>query len=313
MTARPILVVGSIALDDIRTPFGSVHETFGGSAAYFALAARFFAPVRVVAVVGRDLPPDHLQLLAERGVDTTGIEVADGATFRWGGEYGHDLNARTTLFTHLNVFETFHPRIPPAFRAAPYVFLGNIHPRLQADVLRQVQNPALVALDSMNLWIETAAAELVAVLPNVDLLVLSDSEARQLSGEPNLVRAGSRLRQLGPSTVVIKKGEHGAMMLAGDGIFSSPAVPLEQVLDPTGAGDAFAGGMVGHLAATGDHSHEGLRRAIAFGTVLASFAVQGFGVGGLVDITPAEIEARYDELRLLTHFGAAERLARSGG
>ena len=313
MAARPILVVGSIALDDIRTPFGSVHETFGGSAAYFALAARFFAPVRVVAVVGRDLPPEHLQLLAERGVDTTGVEVAEGATFRWGAEYGYDLNARTTLFTHLNVFEGFHPRIPPAFRNSPYVFLGNIHPLLQADVLRQVQSPALVALDSMNLWIETAPAELVSVLGSVHLLVLSDSEVRQMAGETNLVRAGRRLRALGPSTLVIKKGEHGAMMLTEDGTFCSPAVPLEQVLDPTGAGDAFAGGMIGHLASTGDHSDEGLRRAIAFGTVLASFAVQGFGVRGLLDITHAEIEARYDELRLLTHFGVAERLAPSGG
>ena len=312
MAARPILVVGSVALDDIRTPFGEVREAFGGSASHFALAARFFAPVRVVAVVGRDFPAQHLRLLEERGVDTRGLEIAEGATFRWGGEYGYDLNARTTLFTQLNVFETFHPRIPPAFRSSPYVFLGNIHPALQAEVLAAVQGPALVALDTMNLWIETARAELLEVLRAVDLLVVSDSEARELAGEPNLVRAGRRLLALGPRIVVIKKGEHGAMMLNGGSVFCSPAVPLEQVADPTGAGDAFAGGMVGHLAATGDRSDAGLRRAIGFGTVLASFSVQDFGVRGLVDITPADIETRYDELRLLTHIGVAERLARAG-
>ena len=311
MPAHPILVVGSVALDDIRTPFGAVRETFGGSASHFALAARFFAPVRVVAVVGRDLPPQHLRMLEARGIDTRGVEVADGATFRWGGEYGYDLNARKTLFTHLNVFESFHPRIPPEFRRSPYVFLGNIHPALQAEVLGAVQEPALVAMDTMNLWIETARAELVEMLRRVHLLVLSDSEARELAGEPNLVRAGRRLLELGPRIVVIKKGEHGAMMLNGGSIFCSPAVPLEQVVDPTGAGDAFAGGLLGHLAATGDHSDDGLRRAIALGTVLASFTVQNFGVQGLVEITPADIEARYNELRLLTHFGVAERLVRS--
>lgn len=311
MTASPILAVGSVALDDIRTPFGEVHEAFGGSAAYFALAARFFAPVRLVAVVGSDLPPRHLQLLQESGVDTQGLVVVPGATFRWGGEYGYDLNARQTLFTHLNVFENFHPQIPAEWRRTPYVFLGNIHPTLQAEVLRQVERPALVVLDTMNLWIETARAELLRVLERVDLVILNDSEARELAGDPNLVRAGRRLLDLGPRTVVIKKGEHGALMLNGTSLFSSPAVPLEQVCDPTGAGDAFAGGLLGHLAATGEQSDEALRRAIAFGTVLASFCVEDFGVQGLCDIRHADIEARYDQLRLLTHFGVAEPLARS--
>jgi sugar/nucleoside kinase (ribokinase family) len=311
VAASPILVVGSLALDDIRTPFGEVHETFGGSAAYFALAARFFAPVRMVAVVGTDLPERHLRLVRERGIDTQGVTVVEGATFRWGGEYGYDLNARRTLFTQLNVFESFHPQIPAAFRGSPYVFLGNIHPALQAEVLRQVERPLLVALDTMYLWIETAGPELLEVLGAVDLLVLNDGEARELAGEPNLLRAGRRLLELGPRTVVIKKGEHGALMLNGTSLFSSPAVPLEQVCDPTGAGDAFAGGLLGHLAATGEHSDEALRRAIAFGTVLASFSVQDFGVQGLCDIGYTDIEARYDELRLLTHFGVGERLTRA--
>ncbi|UCE01456.1 MAG: bifunctional hydroxymethylpyrimidine kinase/phosphomethylpyrimidine kinase [Candidatus Latescibacterota bacterium] len=306
MSAPPILVVGSVALDDIRTPFGEVSEAFGGSAAYFSLAARVFAPVRMVAVVGNDLPAEHLDDLQAQGVDTRGVEVADGLTFRWGGEYGYDLNARKTLFTHLNVFESFHPSVPAAFRRSPYVFLGNIHPALQAEVLEQVEDPVLVALDTMNLWIETARSELLQVLGSVDLLILNDSEARELAGEPNLVRAGRGLLELGPSCVVIKKGEHGALMLGESSMFCSPAVPLEQVCDPTGAGDAFAGGLVGHLAASGDLSDDAMRRAIAYGTVLASYTVEDFGVAGLRDVERADIEKRYRELRLLTQFGVED-------
>ncbi|MFQ5600630.1 MAG: PfkB family carbohydrate kinase [Candidatus Krumholzibacteriia bacterium] len=307
MSARSILVVGSVALDDIRTPFGEVREAFGGSASYFSLAARFFAPVQVVAVVGRDFPQEHMQLLRERDIDTRGLEVADGACFRWGGEYGYDLNARKTLFTHLNVFEHFHPKVPAEFRGTPYVFLGNIHPSLQAEVLEQVDRPELVALDTMNLWIDTAREDLVQVLRSVDLVILNDSEARELAEEPNLIRAGRRLLELGPSTVVIKKGEHGAVMLTDGRTFCYPAIPLEEVFDPTGAGDAFGGGVLGHLAATGDHSDAGLRRAIAYGTVLASFTVQDFGVQRLREVQPAEIDARYRELRNLTHFDTADR------
>ena len=312
MTVQSILVVGSVALDDVRTPFGAVHEAFGGSASYFALAARFFAPVRLVAVVGRDFPPEHLRLLGDRGVDTRGLEVADGLCFRWGGEYGFDLNNRKTLFTHLNVFEHFHPKVPVEFRGTPVVFLGNIHPALQAEVLAQVESPVLVALDTMNLWIETARETLLEVLRRVDLLIVNDAEARQLAAEPNLVRAGRSLLRLGPRIIVIKKGEHGATMFSEKGSFATPAVPLEDVFDPTGAGDSFAGGLVGYLAATGDFSEASLRRGIAFGTVLASFTVQDFGVRSLCSVHAAEITACYERLRHLAHFDAAGPLPASG-
>jgi sugar/nucleoside kinase (ribokinase family) len=301
MPAQPILLVGSVALDDVSTPFGEVHGAFGGSASYFALAARFFAPVRLVAVVGSDFPPEHRRLLEERQVDTRGLEVAAGPCFRWGGRYGDDLNTRETLFTHLNVFADFHPKVPAAFRDSPYVFLGNIHPALQAEVLAQVHSPRLVTLDTMNLWIDTALEELLQVLRQVDLAVVNDSEARQLTGERNLVRAGRRLLELGPRIVVVKKGEHGAALFSAGGEFATAAVPLEDVVDPTGAGDSFAGGLVGQLAATDDRSDAALRRAVAYGSVLASFTVQGFGVSRLAEVRAAEIAARYELLRGLTH------------
>jgi sugar/nucleoside kinase (ribokinase family) len=312
VAAHPILVVGSVALDDVRTPFGEVHEAFGGSASYFSLAARFFAPVRLVAVVGDDFPVEHRRLLDSCGIDTRGLEVAPGACFRWGGEYGTDLNSRRTLFTHLNVFERFHPKVPPEYRDSPVVFLGNIHPELQAEVLRQVERPALVALDTMNLWIETARPALLSVLGSVDLLIVNDAEARQLAEEPNLVRAGRRLLGLGPRTVVIKKGEHGAAMFTEHGCFVSAALPLEDVYDPTGAGDSFAGGLVGYLAAAGERTEAALRRGIAFGTVLASFTVQDFGVQRLRSVVPDDIAARFEQLRHLTHFDAGDRATLSG-
>ncbi len=305
---HPILVVGSVALDDIRTPFGAVQEAFGGSATHFALAACFFAPVRLVAVVGKDLDPVHLAGLRARGIDTSGVEVMDGKTFRWGGEYGFDLNARQTLFTHLNVFEGFEPHVPEAYRRSPFVFLGNIHPTLQAQVLQQVESPCFVALDTMNLWIDNARDALLAVLRRVDLLILNDSEARELAGEPNLLRAGRRLLELGPSSVVIKKGEHGALLLREGNIFASPALPIEDVCDPTGAGDAFAGGVMGTLAATAEPIDVALRQAIAVGTVIASFAVQDFGTRGLDKATPSGIEQRLRDLRLLTQFGPTHSL-----
>jgi sugar/nucleoside kinase (ribokinase family) len=312
LTAQPILVVGSVALDDVRTPFGEVREAFGGSASYFALAARFFAPVRLVAVVGTDFPAAHRRLLEERDIDTRGLEVAEGACFRWGGEYGFDLNARRTLFTHLNVFESFHPKVPREFRDSPVVFLGNIHPELQAEVLRQVERPALVALDTMNLWIDSARPALLSVLRSVDLLVINDAEARQLADEPNLVRAGKRLLELGPRTVVIKKGEHGAAMFTEHGSFVTAALPLEDVFDPTGAGDSFAGGLVGYLAAAGERTESALRRGIAFGTVIASFTVQDFGVERLRRAQPEEIMTRFEQLRHLTHFDAGDGMPLGG-
>lgn len=300
MNPQPILLVGSVALDDISTPFGEVRDAFGGSASYFALAASLFAPVRLVAVVGKDFPDEHRAFLEARKVDTRGLEIADGACFRWGGRYGDDLNSRETLFTHLNVFADFHPKVPAAFRDSPYVFLGNIHPALQAEVLAQVEKPRLVALDTMNLWIESAREELLRVVSQVDLLVLNDAEARQLTGESNLVRAGRRLLRLGPRTIVVKKGEHGAALFSAGGEFATAAVPLEDVVDPTGAGDSFAGGLLGYLAATGDHSEGALRRAVAYGSVLASFTVQGFGIARLATVRAEEIAARCAELRNLT-------------
>lgn len=309
MTAQPILLVGSVALDELHTPAGSLHDAFGGSASYFALAARFFAPVRLVAVVGSDFPPAHRQLLETAGVDLRGLEVAEGPCFRWGGRYGEDLNTRETLFTNLGVFEHFHPKVPEGYRQSPFVFLGNIHPSLQKEVLAQIDSPRLVALDTMNLWIETARAELLDVLRSVDLLVVNDGEARQLTGESNVVRAGRRLLELGPKTIVIKKGEHGAALFASGGTFAVPAVPLEHVVDPTGAGDSFAGGLIGSLAVSGDLGDAALRRAIACGSVLASFTVQDFGVARLQSVTRHELAARYEELRHLTHFDSAAPFA----
>jgi len=306
MTAQPILLVGSVALDDIETPFGSVRDAYGGSATYFALAARFFAPLRLVAVVGTDFPAEHRALLHEAGVDTRGLEVAEGKCFRWGGKYDFDLNSRETLFTHLNVFEHFHPKVPAEYQDTPFVFLGNIHPELQSEVLEQVREPRLVALDTMNLWIETAREPLLRVLRSVDLLILNDGEARQLAGEPNLVRAGRRLLELGPRHVVIKKGEHGSMMFSESGPFVAAAVPLHEVLDPTGAGDSFAGGLMGYLAYAGDLSPRTIRTAMIMGSVMGSFAVEQFSVDGLRGLTPARIQERFDAMTELVHF---ERVA----
>jgi sugar/nucleoside kinase (ribokinase family) len=305
VTAAPILLVGSVALDDLHTPSGSRHEAFGGSASYFALAARFFAPVRLVAVVGDDFPPAYREVLAGAGVDLEGLEIAPGPCFRWGGRYGEDLNTRETLFTHLGVFEHFHPKVPDAYRGSDFVFLGNIHPSLQQEVLRQVRAPRLVVLDTMNLWIETARAELLDVLASVDVLIVNDAEARQLTGESNLVRAGRALLALGPTRAVIKKGEHGAALFAPGGIFALPAVPLERVVDPTGAGDSFAGGLLGSLAAEGECTDRAMRRAMALGSVLASLTVEDFGLERLRTASRREIAARYEELRHMTHFDAA--------
>ena len=305
MTAAPILLVGSVALDDLHTPSGSRHEAFGGSASYFSLAARFFTPVRLVAVVGDDFPPAHREVLARAGVDLEGLEIASGPCFRWGGRYTEDLNTRETLFTHLGVFEHFHPKVPDAYRGSDFVFLGNIHPSLQQEVLRQVRAPRFVALDTMNLWIETARAELLDVLASVDLLIVNDAEARQLTGESNLVRAGRTLLSLGPTRAVIKKGEHGAALFAPGGMFALPAVPLERVVDPTGAGDSFAGGLLGSLAAEGECTDRAMRRAMALGSVLASFTVEDFGLERLRTVSRREIAARYEELRHMTHFDAA--------
>jgi len=297
-----ILVVGSVAFDTIKTPFGEAKDILGGSTSYFALAASHFTQVNVVAVVGEDFTDRERAAFEGRSIDLAGLEVAPGRTFRWGGEYSFDLNERTTLFTELNVFEKFAPRIPDSYRRSELVFLGNIHPDLQKDVLRQVERPRLVALDTMNYWIERTPNELRRVLPEIDALVINDAEARQLSGEHNLVKAAEAIRRLGPKLLVIKRGEYGVLLFNEDRRFAAPAYPLEDVFDPTGAGDTFAGGFMGYLAQQGDLSDGALRQAIVFGSTLGSFCVEEFGCDRLRSLTRGEIAARFREFKRLTHF-----------
>lgn len=296
------LVVGSVALDSIRTPFGEVEEALGGSATYFSLAASFFGEVRLVAVVGEDFPPEHLDFLASRGVDLRGLQRVPGRTFRWKGYYEYDLNDARTLETQLNVFEDFEPEIPEEYRDSDFVFLANIAPELQLHVLEQVRSPRLVVCDTMNLWIETRRPQLVETISRVDVLLLNDGEARQLAGEPNLVAAGRKLLGLGPRRVIIKKGEHGVIMLTEDTFFSLPAYPLETVFDPTGAGDSFGGGFLGSLSRGGETSEEAIRRSVVYGSVVASFAVESFSCDRLRDLTLEEIEARYGTFTDITCF-----------
>ncbi len=297
-----IVVVGSLALDTVKTPLGAVDEVLGGSAAYFALAARLFAPVSIVAVVGEDFPPAHLELLRRAGIDLSSLEVAPGQSFRWGGEYGADLNERTTLFTQLNVFERFKPQLGDALRDSRYLFLANIDPDLQQEVLAQVRQPELVVCDTMNFWISGKREALIRTLGQVDMVVLNDGEARELAGESNLWRAAEGILAMGPSVAVIKKGEHGAIVVAAGERFSAPSYPVEMVYDPTGAGDTFAGGFMGYLAAAGGRDSGALRRAVIYGTVAASFSVERFSVDGLVALTRADLDRRYAELQRIAHF-----------
>ena len=297
-----ILVVGSVAYDTVRTPFGAATEVLGGSAAYFSVAAAFFTDVRLVAVVGEDFAEEYLQLLRERRVDLEGLSRVPGRTFRWRGEYGFDLNEAKTLETHLNVFATFRPRIPPAYRESEIVFLANIDPDLQREVLGQVAAPRLVAADTMNFWIMGKPESLRETLKQVHTLLINDAEARMLAGEPNLVKAARKLLSWGPQSLVIKRGEYGALMFSDGWWFSAPALPLEQILDPTGAGDSFAGGFLGYLANTGNFSLDNIRKAVIMGSVMASFAVEDFSLNRLTRLTYPEIEARYREFKALVHF-----------
>lgn len=297
-----ILVVGSVALDSVRTPFGEVEEVLGGSATYFSVAASFFSPVRVVAVVGEDFPAEHLDFLASRGVDVRGLRRVPGKTFRWRGFYGYDLNEAHTLDTQLNVFEDFDPDIPEEYRDSQFVFLANIDPVLQLRVLEQVPSPQLTICDTMNFWIENRRSELVELIARVDCLLLNDSEARQLAGEPNLIAAGRKLQSMGPRRVIIKKGEHGVIMLGENSYFSLPAYPLETVFDPTGAGDSFGGGFLGALSRENDLSEEAVRRAVVYGSVVASFAVESFSCDRLRNLSGEEIKARYNEFMEITCF-----------
>ena len=299
-----LLVVGSVALDSVETPFGRAERVLGGSANFFAAAASLFGrtEVQVVGVVGDDYPMDDLDFLADRGVDLSGIERASGESFFWAGRYHYDLNSRDTLETRLGVFADFQPRIPEAFRSARHVFLGNIDPTLQLDVLDQVESPELVACDTMNFWIEGSREALMKLLPRLDVLMVNDAEARQLADEPNLLKAARWIRANGPRWVVIKKGEHGAILYDERRIFFAPGYPLESVFDPTGAGDAFAGGFMGYLGAAGQVNGEELRRAMVYGSATGSFAVEAFSVDRFKSLTALEVAQRVDEFREMTFF-----------
>ena len=294
-----VLVVGSIALDSVETPFGRAENVLGGSAVFFAASASLLTDVQMVGVVGSDYPVDQLDVLAERGVDLSGIERAQGESFRWRGRYRHDLNTAETLETRLGVFSHFRPKIPEAFRDAPFVFLGNIDPRLQLDVLQQVHEPQLVACDTMNFWIESRRSDLLELLGHVDLITLNDAEARQLTEEANLVKAARWIQSHGPKTVIIKKGEHGALMFGPRSVFFTPAFPLESVFDPTGAGDAFAGGFIGYLARCGTVNDTNLRRAVVYGSAMGSFAVERFSITRFLEISEEDIAARVQEFHRL--------------
>jgi len=301
-----LLVVGSVAFDAVRTPHGNVDKMLGGSATYFAVAASYFTPVRVVGVVGDDFGEEHRQVFLDRGVCTAGLERVPGKSFFWSGEYAANMNDRTTLDTQLNVFAAFQPKLPAHYRQSPFLFLGNIHPDLQSLVQSQMEAPQLIGGDTMNLWIETTRPALERVLKGLDILVINDSEARLLSGEWNLAKAGSAIRSMGPKTVVIKRGDNGASVYEEDHVFMAPALPLETVHDPTGAGDSFAGGFMGYLASSAASNHATprarMRRAIIYGSVMGSFAVERFGLERLQQLTREEIDNRYGDFRQLTHF-----------
>ena len=297
-----LLVVGSVALDSVETPFGKADEVLGGSATYFSASASHQTPVQLVGVVGDDYPVGRLEALRERGVDLSGLEKADGESFRWRGRYRHDLNSAETLETRLGVFSHFRPKLPDQFKSAKYVFLANIDPRLQLQVLEQIEKPKFVACDTMNFWIESRRNDLMELLKHVDLITLNDGEARQLTEQANLVQAARWILARGPKTVLIKKGEHGAFMFTHDSIFYAPAYPLEAVFDPTGAGDSFAGGFMGYLARTDDLSEANLRRAVVIGSAMGSFVVEAFSITRLLAVSRADIDRRVADFHRLVSF-----------
>ena len=301
-----ILIVGSVAYDGIETPFGKRDRILGGSATYLSITSSYFSKdVNLVGVVGHDFADSDIEILRDRGVNLDGLKIdKTGKTFFWAGRYHYDLNSRDTLDTQLNVFETFRPEIPENLRKATYLCLGNIAPALQSMVLDQVENPKLVICDTMNFWIEGAREDLLETLKRVDVLIINDSEARELSGEPNLVKAAAIIHDLGPKTLIIKKGEHGALLFTGNQIFSAPAFPVLNIIDPTGAGDTFMGGFVGWLAKTDDLSVENLRRAVIYGSVMASFCVEKFGPERLLEIDEEALTLRYNAFKSLSEIPA---------
>ncbi|HEY8106197.1 MAG TPA: PfkB family carbohydrate kinase [Gemmatimonadales bacterium] len=301
-----LLVVGSIALDSVFTPFGATADVLGGSAVYFSVAGSLLHPVKVVGVVGRDYPWAQLEALTPRGIDWSGVERADGESFRWKGKYSYDLQSRETLETRLGVFADFHPKLPASFRSADYLFLGNIDPELQLGVLEQVAHPKFVVCDTMNYWIQSKKDALIALLERVDLLMVNDGEARELSGDWNIHRAGRWILAHGPKRLVVKQGEFGALLMEPGRTFYAPAFPLEEVFDPTGAGDAFAGGFMGYLARMGTLSDESLRSAMVYGAAMGSYAVSHFGIRGFEGVTLIDVQRRVRTFRDLTHVALAE-------
>lgn len=303
-----LLVVGSVALDSIFTPFGETADALGGSAVFFSVAASLLHPVRVVGVIGQDYPVAELNRLAARGIDWSGVERADGESFRWKGKYSYDLQSRETLETRLGVFASFNPKLPDGWTDAKYLFLGNIDPVLQRNVLEQMKSPKLVVCDTMNYWIKSKKADLLPLLARVDVLLVNDSEARELSGDWNIHRAGKWILARGPKRVVIKQGEYGALLLEPGRTFYVPAFPLEEVFDPTGAGDAFAGGFLGYLARVDSTAPEQMRRAMVYGSAMGSFAVEGFGVKGFDAVDYDAVQRRVQAFVDLTDVRLAEPL-----
>lgn len=303
-----LLVVGSLGLDTVATPFDKVEDALGGSATYISLAASYFGgPVELVGVVGSDFPKQYLRTMEDHNIDLEGLQIVEGGkTFRWSGKYHYDLNVRDTLFTELNVFQNFNPIIPDSFKKAKYICLGNIDPVLQEKVLDQLNEPQFIVCDTMNYWIEGKKNELLKLLPRVNVLIINDSEARLLAHEPNLIRAAKKIRALGPEILIIKKGEHGALLFTEDTVFSAPAYPMETIFDPTGAGDSFAGGFIGYLYKTRDLSPESLKRAVIYGSTMASFCVEKFSTRGLEDLSYLQIQDRYREFMMLSRFDEQE-------
>jgi len=300
-----LLITGSVALDSVKTPIEEHHDLLGGSASYASVGASFFVPVNMVAIVGADFPKKYIELYRQRGINLDGLQIADGKTFRWSGEYEWDLNKRRTLSVCLNVFETFQPTLPESYKGTPYVFLANISPQLQMHFLAQFARPKFVVADTMDLWISTQRDALVELLRKIDCLVLNESEAREFTKQTNLIKAGRLLLKQGPKFVVIKKGEHGCLLFANDLFFSAPAYPLEDIHDPTGAGDCFAGAFAGYLARTDRVDPNSLRNAIIYGSVIASYCVEDFSLTRLQSLTQPEIKERYDLFKAMSHFEAA--------
>lgn len=303
-----LLVVGSLGLDTVETPFDKVEDALGGSATYISLSASYFGgPVEIVGVVGSDFPKEYIKIMEDHEVDVEGLQIVEGGkTFKWSGKYHYDLNVRDTLLTELNVFQDFNPVIPDKFKKSKYICLGNIDPVLQSKVLDQMEAPQFVVCDTMNFWIEGKKAELLQLLPRVDVLIINDSEARLLAHEPNLIRAARKIRELGPKILIIKKGEHGALLFVEDIVFSAPAYPMETIFDPTGAGDSFAGGFTGYLYKTRDLSPDSLKRAVIYGSTMASFCVEKFSTKGLEDLSYLQIQDRYREFMMLSRFDERE-------